>query len=309
MVPVGDRRRRRRVDPGAVVVLRAVRPQAPARPGDHRSAPAPVVGAGRGRPADPQRGRQRAGLRRHPRQPADRPVPRRRRRAVRRGRRSRAGRLRIGWSVQAADARRAQRPGARARRRGHRAPARRPRPRRARDRRRTTPTRRSRSCRSSSPASAPRPTRSSTTTGSSGAPARPTASGPGCVPACCDWALRRTETYSARLNRVFDDVDVLLTPVTAHRPPALGIVMGKGTVRSSLASLPTVTYQVPWNVAGNPAAVGAVRDRRRRPAGRRPARRPHRRRGDAVQPCRRSSRRRVPARVGPRRGFEAATQA
>ena len=49
-------------------------------------------------------------------------------------------------------------------------------------------------------------------------------------------------------------VDVLLSPVTAHRPPKLGIVMGKGTVRSSLASIPTVTYMVPWNVAGNPAA-------------------------------------------------------
>jgi amidase len=26
-------------------------------------------------------------------------------------------------------------------------------------------------------------------------------------------------------------------------------------VRSSLASLPTITYAVPWNVAGNPAAA------------------------------------------------------
>jgi amidase len=67
-------------------------------------------------------------------------------------------------------------------------------------------------------------------------------------------ALRQTEAYSAKANRVFDEVDVLLSPVTAHRPPKLGIVMGKGTVRSSLASVPTVTYMVPWNVAGNPAA-------------------------------------------------------
>jgi amidase len=74
-------------------------------------------------------------------------------------------------------------------------------------------------------------------------------------PPVLEWALHRTEAYSARLNRVFDDIDVLLTPVTAHRPPPLGIVMGKGTVRSSLAVLPTITYQVPWNVAGNPAAA------------------------------------------------------
>jgi amidase len=70
-----------------------------------------------------------------------------------------------------------------------------------------------------------------------------------------DWALRRTEAYSARLNGVFEDLDVLLTPVTAHRPPRLGIIMGKGTVRSSLNSMPTITYLVPWNLAGNPAAA------------------------------------------------------
>jgi amidase len=75
------------------------------------------------------------------------------------------------------------------------------------------------------------------------------------TPRVRDAALRQTEAYSRRLNRVFDDVDVLLTPVTAHRPPKLGIVMGKGTVRSSLASLPAVTYMVPWNLAGNPAAA------------------------------------------------------
>jgi amidase len=73
-------------------------------------------------------------------------------------------------------------------------------------------------------------------------------------PGVREWALRRTEAYSAKLNRVFDDIDVLVTPVTARRPPRLGIVMGKGTVRSGLASLPTITYLVPWNVAGNPAA-------------------------------------------------------
>lgn len=78
------------------------------------------------------------------------------------------------------------------------------------------------------------------------------------TPRVRDAALRAGEGYGARLNRVFDGpdgVDVLLTPVTAHRPPRRGVVMGKGTVRSSLASLPTVTYLVPWNLAGNPAAA------------------------------------------------------
>jgi amidase len=75
------------------------------------------------------------------------------------------------------------------------------------------------------------------------------------TPKVRDGALRQTAAYSRRLNRAFDDVDVLLTPVTAHRPPKLGIVMGKGAVRSSLASLPTVTFMIPWNLAGNPAAA------------------------------------------------------
>ena len=49
------RRRRRRLDPDPVGVLRAVRPQAAARPGHHRADGAPVVVARHGRAADPQR--------------------------------------------------------------------------------------------------------------------------------------------------------------------------------------------------------------------------------------------------------------
>lgn len=73
-------------------------------------------------------------------------------------------------------------------------------------------------------------------------------------PGVRDWALRRTETVSRRANRVFDDVDVLLTPAIAHRPPRVGLIMGRGTVRSSLAAVPAIAYAALWNVAGNPAA-------------------------------------------------------
>jgi amidase len=66
-------------------------------------------------------------------------------------------------------------------------------------------------------------------------------------------ALRATERVSEKANRVFDEVDVLLTPTTAHRPPRVGILDGTGTVRASLRSLPAVTYAALWNVAGNPA--------------------------------------------------------
>lgn len=74
------------------------------------------------------------------------------------------------------------------------------------------------------------------------------------TPRVRDWALRQTEKVAARANRVFDDVDVLLTPAIAHRPPQVGILDRRGTVRSSLASLPAIAYAALWNVAGNPAA-------------------------------------------------------
>ena len=38
-------------------------------------------------------------------------------------------------------------------------------------------------------------------------------------PGVVQWALRAGEKVGAKANRVFDDVDVLLTPTIAHRPP------------------------------------------------------------------------------------------
>jgi amidase len=74
------------------------------------------------------------------------------------------------------------------------------------------------------------------------------------TPRVREWALARTERVSARANRIFDQVDVLLTPAIAHRPPAVGVLGGRGTVGSSLAALPAIAYAALWNVAGNPAA-------------------------------------------------------
>ena len=74
------------------------------------------------------------------------------------------------------------------------------------------------------------------------------------TPRVIDWALAQTEKVSAKANRVFDSCDVLLTPTIAHRPPPVGILGGKGTVGSALASLPAIAYVALWNVAGNPAA-------------------------------------------------------
>ncbi|GAA2155331.1 amidase [Nocardioides koreensis] len=75
------------------------------------------------------------------------------------------------------------------------------------------------------------------------------------TPRVRDWALRETEKVSAKANRVFGEVDVLLTPAIAHRPPRVGRLDGVGTVRASLRAMPAIAYAALWNVAGNPAAA------------------------------------------------------
>ena len=120
---------------------------------------------------------------------------------------------------------------------------------------RATRTRQRPSCPSSSAASATRPTGWSTTNGWSGAPARPTGWAPGCTPRVIEWALEQTESVSLKANRVFDEVDVLLTPAIAHRPPKAGILDSAGSVESMVRSMPAIAYAAIWNVAGNPAAA------------------------------------------------------
>ena len=73
-------------------------------------------------------------------------------------------------------------------------------------------------------------------------------------PKVVEWALRQTEAVSRKANRVFDQVDVLLTPAIAHRPPKVGILDGAGSVESMVRAIPAIAYAALWNVAGNPAA-------------------------------------------------------
>lgn len=73
-------------------------------------------------------------------------------------------------------------------------------------------------------------------------------------PRVVDGAIRRGERVAARANEVFDSCDVLLTPVTPHRPPRVGVLDGVGLVGAALRSLPVIAYTALWNVAGNPAA-------------------------------------------------------
>lgn len=74
-------------------------------------------------------------------------------------------------------------------------------------------------------------------------------------PGVVDWALRQTEKVSVKANRAFDTYDVLLTPVTANRPPKVGVLKGANVLTAALKSQPAITYTALWNVTGNPAAA------------------------------------------------------
>jgi amidase len=73
-------------------------------------------------------------------------------------------------------------------------------------------------------------------------------------PAVLDRALRTGERIAERANRVFETVDVLLTPTIATRPPRTGVLDGAGPMRAALRSMPMIAHTALWNVTGNPAA-------------------------------------------------------
>ncbi len=74
-------------------------------------------------------------------------------------------------------------------------------------------------------------------------------------PRVLEWAIAQSEKVAAKAEQMLADVDVLLTPTIAHRPPQIGILDNRGTVASSLVSQPAIAYCAFWNVAGNPAAA------------------------------------------------------
>lgn len=63
----------------------------------------------------------------------------------------------------------------------------------------------------------------------------------------------REGAIAGRINRVFDDADVVLTPMTAAGPPSLVDVLDRGLVRSSV-NAGVSAWAVPWNTIGQPAA-------------------------------------------------------
>ena len=69
-------------------------------------------------------------------------------------------------------------------------------------------------------------------------------------------AVRRREAgYAARLGRVFQDADVLLTPSLPCLPRSAGSYMGKSLVPRTFMASETITFMNPWNITGQPAAA------------------------------------------------------
>ncbi|MBW8751160.1 MAG: amidase [Propionibacteriales bacterium] len=69
-----------------------------------------------------------------------------------------------------------------------------------------------------------------------------------------DRAIAAGERLAERVNHVFDDVDVLLTPTVPIRPRRAGVLTGTRPVRVALASTQMIAWTALWNVTGNPAA-------------------------------------------------------
>ncbi len=67
-------------------------------------------------------------------------------------------------------------------------------------------------------------------------------------------AMRYSRRVERRVNRVFDDVDVLLSPVMPRTALRIGEWAGRSWLGMSLAAQRFVGYTALWNVTGNPAA-------------------------------------------------------
>jgi amidase len=68
-------------------------------------------------------------------------------------------------------------------------------------------------------------------------------------------ARAKEPARAARINAIFDDHDVLMTPVTAAQPAPVGRYDGAGAVRTFFGAGEYACYTAVWNVTGQPAAA------------------------------------------------------
>jgi amidase len=74
------------------------------------------------------------------------------------------------------------------------------------------------------------------------------------APALLERSLAAEAEFARRLNGVFAEHDVLLTPATAMPPPSIGKLQGRGAPWTLNAVAGWVPYNGVWNVTGQPAA-------------------------------------------------------
>ena len=67
-------------------------------------------------------------------------------------------------------------------------------------------------------------------------------------------SLRRQGEHAARINAIFEDFDVVLTPTIAEPPVEIGRWAGMGALRTLLGMARTYPYTPVWNHTGQPAA-------------------------------------------------------
>ncbi len=68
-------------------------------------------------------------------------------------------------------------------------------------------------------------------------------------------SIARESAVAQRLNTVFDEYDLVMTPVTAAPPPSAEISSTTGALRSFNQGSPYVCYTPTWNYVGQPAAA------------------------------------------------------
>jgi amidase len=73
--------------------------------------------------------------------------------------------------------------------------------------------------------------------------------------ALLEWSRSGEAALAARLNRVLETHDVLITPATAQPPSRIGQFDGHGALRTLNEVIALAPYNAPWNLTGQPAAA------------------------------------------------------
>ncbi|WP_269894056.1 amidase [Mycobacterium hippophais] len=75
------------------------------------------------------------------------------------------------------------------------------------------------------------------------------------TPAVLRLAAIARDRMTAQVDTLFNDVDVLLEPTLAQRPPHAGALDGGGPLRHLIGSRPLAAFTSLWNLTGHPAAA------------------------------------------------------